>query len=158
MRIVRVLVSLRRMLMRQLRMLVAFFVVALLVVFRCRVMCLGGVFVMLGCFAMCFVCHTAPLVLGMIPGGEIPPLTGLLTAQADEIAKKSTGSTSRLPRDCEPKTQFKPERVLDLKVEIGVHPRSEGHRIWAIYSGGNRPKCASLPGRGIAGSVPQAPK
>lgn len=158
MRVGGVLMSLRGMLVCCRGVLVRLFVVALLVVFRCRVMGLGSVFVVLGCLAMCFVCHTAPLVLGMIPGGEIPPLTGLLTAQADEIAKKSTGSTSRLPRDCEPKTQFKPERVLDLKVEIGVHPRSEGHRIWAIYSGGNRPKCASLPGRGIAGSVPQAPK
>jgi hypothetical protein len=150
--------SLRRVLMSEVGVLLGFLVIALFMVIGRGVMGLGCVLVMFGCLAMCFVCHTAPLVLGMIPGGEIPPLTGLLTAQADEIAKKSTGSTSRLPRDCEPKTQFNPERVLDLKVEIGVHPRSEGHRIWAIYSGGNRPKCASLPGRGIAGSVPQAPK
>jgi hypothetical protein len=94
MRIVRVLVSLRRMLMRQLRMLVAFFVVALLVVFRCRVMCLGGVFVMLGCFAMCLVCHTAPLVLGMTPASESLPPMCELTAQPDENANKSTPSTS----------------------------------------------------------------
>jgi hypothetical protein len=52
MRLCGVPMSLGRMLMRQLRVLGCFFVIALLVVFCCRVMCLGSVFVVLGCLAM----------------------------------------------------------------------------------------------------------
>ena len=47
--------------------LMCLLVVALLVVFCRCVVCLGSVFVVLGCLAMCFVCHRAPLVPGKIP-------------------------------------------------------------------------------------------
>jgi len=48
-------------------------VVALLVVFCRCMMCLGSVFVVLGCLAMRFVCHRAPLVPGKIPAQETLP-------------------------------------------------------------------------------------
>jgi hypothetical protein len=67
----RLLVSRRRMfmsrcrvLMGSLRVLVAFLVIALFMVICCGVMRLGGVFVMLGCLAVCFVCHKFPLFPG----------------------------------------------------------------------------------------------
>jgi len=60
----RMLMSLCRVLMGGMRMLLGFLVVALFVVIRRRVMCLGGVLVMLSCFAMCFVCHKDPLFSG----------------------------------------------------------------------------------------------
>jgi hypothetical protein len=59
-RCLRVLVSFLGVLVGLVRMLVGFFVVALLMVFRSGVVRLGCVLVMLGCFAMCFVCHKAP--------------------------------------------------------------------------------------------------
>jgi hypothetical protein len=46
-----------RVLVRDLRVFVGLFVVALFMVIRCLAMSLGCVFVMLGCLAMCFVCH-----------------------------------------------------------------------------------------------------
>jgi hypothetical protein len=56
--------SLLRMLMGSLRVLLGFLVVAFFMVFRRRVMGLGGVFVMFGCLAMRFVCHKDPLFPG----------------------------------------------------------------------------------------------
>lgn len=44
------------------RVLVGFLVIALFMVLRCGVMGPGGMFVMLGCFTVRFVCHTAPLI------------------------------------------------------------------------------------------------
>ena len=58
------LMSLRRVLIGGMRMLLGFLVVALFVVIGRGVMGLGGVFVMLSCFAMCFVCHKVPLFSG----------------------------------------------------------------------------------------------
>ncbi len=60
----RMLMSLRRVLMGGMRMLLGFLVVALFVVIGRGVMGLGGVLVMLSCFAMCFVCHKVPLFSG----------------------------------------------------------------------------------------------
>ena len=57
---VRVVVGILGVLMSLLGVLVSFLVVALFMVFRRGVMRLGGVFVMLGCLAMCFVCHRSP--------------------------------------------------------------------------------------------------
>ncbi len=57
-------VSLGRVLMGSLRVQVGFLVVAFFMVFCRRVMGLGCVFVMLGCLAMCFVCHKSPLSAG----------------------------------------------------------------------------------------------
>jgi hypothetical protein len=56
----RMLMGFLRVLVSLLRVLVSFLVIALLMVFRRGVMRLGGVFVMLGCLAMCFVCHRSP--------------------------------------------------------------------------------------------------
>jgi hypothetical protein len=56
---------------RKLRMPVRFVVVALLVVLGCRVVCLGGVLVVLGCFAMRFVCHKSPLIPGRFPSTRL---------------------------------------------------------------------------------------
>ena len=56
--------SLLRMLMGGLGVLVGFLVVALLVVICRRMMRFGGVLVMFGCLAVCFVCHKDPLFPG----------------------------------------------------------------------------------------------
>jgi hypothetical protein len=53
-----------RVLMGDLGVLVGFLVVALFMVMRCLVVGLGGVLVMLGCLAVCFVCHKNPLFPG----------------------------------------------------------------------------------------------
>ena len=52
------------MLMRGLGVFVGFLVVALLVVICRRMMRFGGVLVMFGCLAVCFVCHKDPLFPG----------------------------------------------------------------------------------------------
>ena len=58
------LMRLLRVLVGGLGVLVGFLVVALFMVFRRRVMGLGGVLVMFGCLAVCFVCHKDPLFPG----------------------------------------------------------------------------------------------
>ena len=56
--------SFGRVLMGEMGVLLGFLVVALFVVIRRGVMSLGGLLVMLGCLAMCFVCHKDPLFPG----------------------------------------------------------------------------------------------
>jgi hypothetical protein len=69
--VMRMLMGLGRVLMSQLRMLVSLFVVALLMVLGCGVVGFGGVFVVLGGFAVRFVCHRAPLIPGRFPQSRL---------------------------------------------------------------------------------------
>jgi hypothetical protein len=56
------------MLMSLVRMLLRLFMISLLMMICRRVVCFGCVFVVLGCLAVCFVCHKSPFDLGRVPG------------------------------------------------------------------------------------------
>jgi hypothetical protein len=96
------LVSFLRVFMGLMRVLVGFLVIALFMVVRRRVVGLGCVFVMLGCLAMCFVCHKSS-VSGMNPRRQTLPATANLTVQPDEFLEDSRlnefSSSSRIDID-----------------------------------------------------------